>query len=231
MSSKENKLIREQEFRKIVKEQEKISRRIWSLGYEKLDVPIRHGWFKEIIITQNVERYKNRDAMLEIYKKVEKRFWGRTKEKAHDKWAHQTSQYFITKDFPTISKRVFNRLSYKAQLLCTPFQYRTEQKKLRTRFYINIPKGAYRIKYTRAYITHKRRIDPNLTSQYDYLENKLLNPEYFKLNRKYYGRWNDRWWKDDIMKRESKKIKKNLKALCRYDIDQIINNEIIWERN
>ena len=231
MSSKENKLIREREFRKIIKEQEEISNRIIKLGYIKLKEPIKHGWFKEIIITQNVERYKNKDAMLEIYGKVQKKFWGRTKEKAHKKWIHETSQYLITKDFPTISRKTFNKLSDKAKALCTGFQYRTKDRNLRIRYYINIPKGAYRIKFTRAYITHRKRIDPELESRYKYLENKLLTKEYYCLSQKHYSWTYDKWSKNEVMKNQSQKIKNSIKQLYRYDIDEIIKDKIIWEKN
>ncbi|NQX84833.1 MAG: hypothetical protein HRT67_02830 [Flavobacteriaceae bacterium] len=110
------------------------------MGYIELKKPIRHGWFKEIIITHKVERYKNKAAILEVYDKIEKIFWGRTKEEAQKKWLHQTSKHLIYKDFPTTSKRQFNKLSFRAQCMYTPFYYKNERKKLKLRFYIRISK-------------------------------------------------------------------------------------------
>lgn len=73
------------EVRGIWKRQREILKELRELGYKKLDKPIRNGWFKEIVITHKIELYKNQDAILEVYNKVEKMFWGRTKEEAQKK--------------------------------------------------------------------------------------------------------------------------------------------------
>lgn len=200
-----------------------------NLGYIELDKPVRHGWYKEIIIIQNVERYKNQEEIFELYKMVNKRFWGRTKEEADKKWFHQISKHLIYRDFPTISRKQYNKLSEKAQAMCTPFQYRTERKKLRVRFYIRIPKGAYRIRYKRAYFTKVKIIDPLLESELDRLDQRLERREYYKISP-YYNSY--RWW-DDVQHRESEKrrVKQQLKALRNCPIEDIIQEKIKWERN
>jgi len=220
---------RQKEVRSILEERYEIWEKQRALGYRKLNTPIRHGWYKEIIIVQNVERYKNRNAILEIYAKVEKCFWGRTKEEAERKWLNETSKYLINKEIPTLSRRQFNKLSDAAQRMCIPFQYYTERKKLRLRFYVNIPKGAYRIKFSRAYITHSKRIDPYLESQDALIEQKLLKNGYFEADRKQY-KWKD-CWNFNSYKQEKLKMKRELKSLKKYAISAIINEEIAWERN
>jgi len=159
-----------------------------------------------LIITENVSRYKNEKYIREVYDRVEKKVWAQTKEEADRKWKHQTSKYYISKDIPTISKRQYNRLSDQAKKLCVPFQYYTEKKRIRTRFYIKIPKGAYKIKFTRAYVTHSRRIDPKLQSERIY--------------------WDWPKWREN-----TKEIKIRLRALKHAPIQKIINEEISWERN
>ncbi|MEL6810455.1 MAG: hypothetical protein AAFP76_03855 [Bacteroidota bacterium] len=214
----------------------KRKREIWAeqraLGYKKLEKPIRHGWFKELVITHQIERYKHKDHILEVYEKLEKRFWGRTKEEAAHKWHHCTSRYLLHKDIPTISRRQFNKLSSGAQQLCIPFQYYTKRKKMKIRFYINIPKGAYKIKFSRAYVTHTRRIDPALES-----ENALLNQykykrgyyEIYKKGDKYYWDW--KFWEAMEKERRERNIKRTLRGLKNYSIETILNEEISWERN
>ncbi len=199
------------------------------LDYIELKKPIRHGWFKEIIITHKVERYKNKAAILEVYDKIEQIFWGRTKEEAQKKWLHQTSKHLIYKDFPTLSKRQFNKLSFKAQCMCTPFYYKNECKKLKLRFYIRIPKGAYRIKYTRAYITHSKRIDPLLESESALLAQKLLKSGYYQANEKLHN-WKDDWHFSEG-KKEKLKTKRALKSLKKHAIEEILNENISWEIN
>lgn len=194
-----------------------------NLGLIKLEKPIRHGWFKELIITNHVERYKNQQYIKEVYAIVEKRVWAKTKDKAQEKWYHQTSKYLIDKEIPTINKRQYNRLSDGAKRLCTPFQYYTERKKLRTRFYINIPKGAYNIKFTRAYITYRYKIDQNLEQEYAFLWNKLLNNGLYEAEKKLFP-WKDKW-SIDMKEKEERKIKK----LKKHNITDIVNEEITWE--
>lgn len=115
--------------------------------------------------------------------------------------------------------------------MCTVYSYRTEDKKLRKRFYVRIPKSAYRIKYTRAYITHSKRIDPALESVDALLDNKLLKNGYYETNLKL-GGWNYRkdWLTEDYQK-DKLKAKKQLKALQNYPIAAILNGKVTWERD
>lgn len=215
--------------RRIWKRRSEVWKKMRGLGYIELKKPIRHGWFKEIIITHKVDRYKNKAAILEVYDKIEKIFWGRTKEEAQKKWLYQTSKHLIYKDFPTISKRQFNKLSFKAQCMCIPFYYKNERKKLKLRFYIKIPKGAYRIKYTRAYITHSKRIDPILEREAALLEQQLLKSGYYEADQKL-NRWKDYWNLSDLEK-EKLKTERTLKSFKKYAIEDILNENILWEIN
>jgi hypothetical protein len=219
-----------------LKEVRRLQNRQWDiwklqreLGYIKLKEPIRHGWYKEIIITERIERYKNKAAILEIYNKIQKYYWGRTKEEAEKKWQNQTSKHLIYKEFPTISKKQFNKLSFKAQCMCTAFQFRNENKKLRVRFYIRIPKGAYRIKHARAYITHRKRIDPELIREDDFIKSQFNKKGYYNI----YEAMNA--WKDDWnlthFKQEKLKTKRHLKALKKYALEDVLNNKSSWENH
>ncbi|WP_405205218.1 hypothetical protein [Aquimarina sp. LLG6339-5] len=220
---------RQKEIRRIQKRQRKICEEQRNLGYIKLEKPIRHGWFKESVITKNVEKYKNQKYIEELHKKLEKSFWGRTKEEAEKKWLQETSKYLINKELPTISRRSFNKLSDGAQRMCIPFRYYTKDKKLKLRFYVNLPKGTYRIKFTKAYVTHSKRIDTQLESEDALLEQQLLKNGYFEEVQKQYN-WRDYW---QISKGRKEKLKTNskLRDLKKYKIQEIIKEEISWERN
>ncbi|CAL2082611.1 hypothetical protein [Tenacibaculum sp. 190524A02b] len=215
------------EVRSIWKRQREIAFEKRNLGYVKLDKPIRHGWFKEIVITQNIERYKSKEHILELYNVIEKRYWGKSKAHANKLWFNQVSKYLIYRGFPTISKKQFNKLSYKAQKMCTVYSFRNEQKKLKHRFYIRIPKGTYKIKFTRAYVTHSKRIDPELESEYALLNRKLLKRGYYEAEQKLYG-YNDF---DFLCNNKSKrnKIKRELQNLKRYSINDVVNEEVSIE--
>ena len=219
---------RKKEVRKIYKRRRALWKEMRDLGYDKLDKPIRHGWVKEIIILRKVSRYKNEEAILEVFDKIEKSFWGRTKQEANQLWFDQVSKHLIYRDFPTLSKRQFNKLSEKAQNLCTPYRFKTWYKKWKIRFYIRIPKNAYKIKYTRAYITHRRRIDPELESEMALIEQQLLKPKYYNLdmvnfNRKYDYNWRHK----EILTKEKLKTKHQLKKLKNFDLNDIIKDEFL----
>ena len=220
---------RKKEIRHIRKRQAEIWEEQRNLGYKQLEKPIRHGWYKEVIITKNVEKYRNQQYILEVYEKLKKSCWGRTKEEAEKKWLLETSKYLINKELPTISRKSYNKLSDGAQRLCIPFQYYTEKKKLRLRFYVNLPKGTYRIKFTKAYITHSKRIDPLLESEDALLEQQLLKNGYFEEAQKEY-RWRDPW-KAPKSKKEKLKVNTTLRSLVKYHPQEIIEEEISWERN
>lgn len=218
-----------------LKEVRRIQHRIWdiqrekqALGYTKLKIPIRHGWYKELVITKRIARYKHQDAMLEIIAILEKHVWGRTKEEAETKWSERTSQHLIVKEIPTIRKRQFNKLSDVAKSLCVPFRFYVHKHKTKTRFYIKLPKGTYRIKYTRAYITHRRNIDPLLEQEQSYLEGLLLRSKYYEAEQKL-NPWKTSW--SYISRSQKAFINSKLKGLRNCEIQDIINEELSWEKN
>jgi len=207
MKSKKNKLLNK-EVRAINEELRLIWKQQQNLGYYKLEKPVRHGWFKELVITPNVERYKSEKAILEIYEQLENKYWGSSKDKATEKWQNQVSAYLIYKDLPTLSKKQFNKLSSKAQSMCVPYQFKNKNKKKKTRFYVKFPKATYSIKFRRAYITHRKRIDSALEKREAFLENKLKRQGYYEENEKEYG-YKCLW---SLKPRESRKqVKQELK--------------------
>lgn len=201
---------RKKEVRQIWKERRKICNEIRELPLIELEKPIRHGWYKEIVLTENLERYKSKKEVEEIFGILCTYYWGRTKKECEQHWDAQRSKHFIHRDVPTISKKQFNQLSSRAQRICTPFQYR-EEKRLRTRFYIRFPHNAYRIKFTRAYNTHRKMLDPNLESRLAVLENQLLKSGLYEVNKSI-CRWSrDYWWKDEEIHHERVKAKQELR--------------------
>ncbi|MFC5048598.1 hypothetical protein ACFSTE_08940 [Aquimarina hainanensis] len=206
-----------------------VYKEIYQLGYMPLEVPIRHGWFSELVLTTKLERYKNKEAILEVYQIIEKLYWGRTKEEATQKRLKESTKYMLHKNVTTISRRQYNQLSDAAKCLCIPFYYYTEQKKIRLRFYINFPSLVYRVKLTRAYVTHQKKINPALEAVCDLLEQQLLKNAYYALSQKG-NAWKDRWGTPTSKKRRQD-IKKGLKNLQRYTCKEIIDKEISWERN
>jgi len=211
MKPKHIKGKRAKEVRLIYKQLNAIRKQQRALGYYKLEKPIRHGWYKEIIITENVERYKNKKAIQEVYKKIEKQFWGKNKEDATKTWFKQVSKNLIYKDFPTLSHKQFNKLSDKAKKLCVVYRFKDANKKIRTRFYVKIPKGAYRIRFKRAFVTHRQKIDPKLEQAKDLLWQQLIKNGYYEEHQKIYNYKDD--WKLNPIHKSRKQIKSALKNI------------------
>jgi hypothetical protein len=223
---------RRSETRRIEKKRNQLYRELRNLGYEKLENPIRHGWYRELIITEDVWSYKNAEAILEIYKKIIPAQWGITKEKAQREWDKQCSLFMISRDKPTISTKQFRKLSDAAKHFCVVFRYKTPRGKKKTRFYVNFPKGCIQFQFRRAYITHRRKIDPNLISEIAFLESQLRKKGYYNLYREIHS-W-DPWWDEwiDIERRKrERKIKENLKLLKRESVEDLMKDNIVWEIN
>lgn len=212
MKPKNRKELREKEIRKIHKRLDEISKEERNLELIKLDEPYRHGWFKELIITNNIDKYSNKEYIEEVYRLVEKKVWAKTKEEAEKKWKHQISKHLISKDIPSINRKQYNKLSVEAKELCIPFQYYTEKKKLRTRYYIKIPKGAYKIKFTRAYVTHTRNIDTKLQRERILLFQKLERKGYYEAEKKLFP-WKSDWPNFRESRQEAKKKVRMLKKI------------------
>ncbi len=220
---------KEKEFRKILKRQYELYKAIRDLGYIKLEEPIRHGWYRELVITHGISKYKHAEEYLEVYNKIQTDFWGKTKEKAQEAWDRKCSLYMLSKDKPTISKKQFNRLSDEAKHICVPFRYKTRSRNWKTRFYVNFPKGCTKIKFTKAYITHRKRIDPNLQSELNFLQGELLKPKLYELDSKgYWNRW-DRMSKSFKRKNEAHRVKERLSKfrnkVINDDLERVMNNE------
>ncbi|MFD2567384.1 hypothetical protein [Pseudotenacibaculum haliotis] len=220
---------REKEILRIEKRQRELYKQLFELGYEKLENPIRHGWYRELIITKDVWTYKNAEEILEVYQKIVPMYWGATKEKARRVWDKKCSLFMISRDKPTISKKQYNKLSDKAKKYCVVFKYKTLHGNSKTRFYVNFPKACSRFQFKRAYITHRKRIDPEMISELTLLDQKLLRDGYYKLNMGgYWNRWN-RIDKAIEIKKETRKVKQKLKSFK----GKISNKEKekLWEVN
>lgn len=226
------KAIRKKEVRQIQKRIHILYRKLWELGYEKLDQPIRHGWYRELVITNDVQFHKKANAILEIYELITRCYWGFTKEKAQREWDKKSSLYMIGIDKPTLSIKQYYRLSDQAKSFCKVFRYKTITGKRKTRFYVNFPKGCMKFQFTRAYITHRKIIDPEMISELKFLESKLNSREYYDVYKGMDG-W-DTWGATQMAyetEKRERKQKKNIRMLKNESIEDLMKDKISWEIN
>ena len=232
MKPPHKKAKKEKEFRKILKRQQELYKQRHELGYIKLKEPIRHGWFKVMELTPFVEQYKNADAIKEVFDKITTSYWGATKEKAEQYWDKERTRYMLVKDKPTISKRSFRKLSEKAKELCVFFRYKNEYTGQRGgRFYVNLPKGSFEVRFRRSYITHRKIIDPAIESEIAQLDNVLLQPGLYELNKRgYWFRWS-RMDRSFERKAETHRVKERLMSYRNTIISEGLKEKIVWELN
>lgn len=218
---------RKKEVRKLFKEKRRLCQESWDLGYRKLDKPIRHGWYKEMALTPQLERYKCKPEIEEIAQKFSITIWGRTKEEAEKKWNDCRSKHLIYNGIPTLSPKSYRKLSEKAQRYCTVFFFKCE-KKWRRRYYVRIPKLAYKIKFSRAYVTHSKIIDPAIEERLDLIEQQFLKAGWYEAASIHFS-YRCRWQIDKI-KKDRKNCRSTLRQYKNASLQEA-ENELIWERN
>ncbi len=218
---------RKKEIRKLRKEQRDLYAKSRALGYRKLEKPIRHGWYIELTILPQIERYRFKPQIEEILKKLEKRYWELTKEQAKKKWDSAESKHLIYKDIPTLSPKSYRKLRDKAQGHCRVFFFK-EDKKLKRRYYVRIPKNAFKISFKRAYTTHSKIIDPLIEERLDLIQQQFEKKGWFGAAKTGHNYWK-RWGVGPI-KKKRKQAKRELKKHRYTSIDRI-KKQYEWERN
>ena len=219
------KAYREKEVRKLFNERHDLYQKHIDLGYKKLDKPIRHGWYKELVLMPQLERYKFKPEIEEIYKKLDIRFWGRTKAIAQEKWDKSQSNYLIYKNVPTLSPRSYRKLSEKAKRHCTSFVYMVDKKRC-IRYYVRIPRHAYKVKFKRAYTTHSKIIDPAIMERLDLIEQQLNKHGWYGITP--YGSFNYKYkWETVGTKKERKRQRRKLNS-HRYTSMEEVKEKLIY---
>ncbi len=219
---------RKKEVRRLNKERRQLYQKHFDLGYRKLEKPIRHGWYKELVILPQIERYKFKPEIEEIVKKLDRYVWGRTKEEAQKKWDKLQSNHLIFRNIPTLSPKSYRKLSEKAKRHCTAFTFIVDKKRYH-RYYVRIPKHAFKVKYKRAYTTHSKIIDPNIMERLDLIEQQLNKPGWYGVTPDGSFSYKCRWNVDNT----KKKRKQTKSTLLKYKNASLreAQNELKWERN
>lgn len=218
---------KKKEVRKLEKESWELYKKLRELGYRKLEKPIRHGWYKELILTPQLERYKFKPEVEEIIAKLERQIWGRTKEEAQKRWDCQVSKHMIYRNVPTLSPKSYRKLSDKAKRLCTVFVF-YEQKKMRRRYYVRIPKHAYKVKFRRAYTTHSKIIDPSIIERLALIDQQFHKKGWFNYAYPY-----NRYYYRDVYKDIRKERQQSRISLQKHTNTSLneVQNELKWGKN
>ena len=194
---------RQKQLRKVDKRLQEVWVKQRELGYKKLEKPIRHGWFKEVVLTPKIERYRNYEHMIAAFKQCKAQIWGADKGKAEANWYTHVRGHQIYGSFRLISRKAYNKLSVSVQKFFHKYEYIDFWGRTLHVYYLQIPKECYRVKFSKAYVTHTRIIDPLLESEHAVLEAFHEKKEYYNLHAKRWNR-NKRWLRKYVFNHEEK---------------------------
>jgi hypothetical protein len=222
---------RQKQLRKVDKRLREVWEKQRELGYRKLEKPIRHGWFKEVVLTHKIERYRNYEHIIAAFKKCKVQIWGADKGKAEANWYKSVRRFEIYKNFQLISPKAYNKLPISVQKLFHKYEYINYWGKTRYKYYVQIPKECYRVKFSKAYVTHSRIIDPLLESEHAVLEAFHEKKEYYNLHAKKwnkYKRWDRKYVFNPEKKAKRRKTHATLSCLKGKSL-AIIEKEESWQ--
>ncbi|WP_298509739.1 hypothetical protein [uncultured Kordia sp.] len=220
---------------KHLRQVEKRLREIWELqrelGYKKLKTPIRHGWFKEVVLTSKIERYRNYEHIIAAFKRAKAQIWGADKGKADAKWYKGVERHEIYGSFKLISRKAYNKLPVGVQKLFRVYVYINRLGKRRYKYYLQIPKECYRVKFTRAYVTHSKIIDPLLESEEALLKAIREKAGYYNLYAKEWNSWKRGMKKHEYIPRkrgERRRTNALLNQLNGFSV-AVQKDELLWQ--
>lgn len=217
MRSQNTIIQRESHARKIHKELNKLYQAKFNLALIPLDKPVRHGWFKYLVLREDVARRKDAAVFQEILDVCGRCVWGRDKPKADEEWERyqKADRDWQWAGLAWITKKMINRLSPKAKQYFVEYEWKwTPWEGSIKRYYCHVPKYFYVPTYEKAYVTHLQAVDSELESQIAHLENQLLGDDLYVYSRYARNNWPSKWWKQKEARRGRRKARM---FLNRYD--------------
>lgn len=175
--------VRAKEVRELIQERDQLYEAKYSLGYVKLAKPIRHGWFKHLELRDDIIRRMDAHVFQEILDKCGYDLWANDKVQLEKVWVrfHNRNNQVSYPGIRKISARVYRKLSVKAKKWFVGFDwYWSPNEGHVRRYYCRVPRYYFKIAYTKAYITKKQIIDPEIESRLKEIDEMLQNDEYIK---------------------------------------------------
>jgi len=196
--------------------------------YIKLEKPIRHGWYKHLILREDIARRKDAYIYQEILDRCGADIWGSTKKQADKNW-DQYNQRSVRWQFPGLEYLDAEKLvgmSPKARLWFEGYDWKWKfSSGYVKRYYCKVPRYYFVVAYTKAYITKKQIVDPDLVSKIDGLENRLLQNKYYRLKKENVGR-HSRWGPFNYNRRKRKRCNDQLRNYDEQSFDYWISGAV-----
>ena len=200
------------EFKRLEKECIALWKIKGNLGWYELEKPIRNGWYKQLTLRADISRRKDAWIFESVIKVAGMTAWGRDKKMADKIWLENLRrsdfQFYQYPGMKSIDKKVYQKLIPKVQACFIPVNHGSSY--YYDHYYNSIlPTWYFETTYERAFITHRRILDPDLDSRMDELENMFEGKKYYHLRMIGNYHWNTR-----CRRIERKRVKM---ALANYD--------------
>ena len=196
---------REKEVRALKKERDKLYRALRELGYVSLEKPLRYGWYKHLVLRDDIARRKDAAIFQEILDVCGNDVWGRDKKQVEKSWDRENriNKYLQFPGFKMIEKIEFNKLSVKAKQWFDGYDWHwSVGYGFVKRYHCQVPGYYFKITYTKAFITKKRVVNPRIEKRIEEINEKLSTNEYYKYAINHY-----KWISSFYHKRERQKAK------------------------
>jgi hypothetical protein len=184
----------EKEYKAVVRERDKVRGLIYDLGYTKLDIPLRHGWYYEMVLDPALEDNPKYKEAYEYVMGQDPYIWGKDKKSALESFAKSNSNVDFKNHFLLVGQKDFNRFPDKMHSLCNIHIYSVEEygkKKKVQCFKLKIPSNYITFKYKKAFVTHRKNLDPTLESRLTELQNLLISAKLYNHHSIGSGSWQD----------------------------------------
>ncbi|MEN7550731.1 hypothetical protein AAG747_22615 [Rapidithrix thailandica] len=209
-NSIENKyLIRARKARVLHKQIERLSIAQQKLGYVRLEKPVRHGWFKHLVLRQDIANREDAAVFQEIVKIAAKWIWGRDKPHVNKEWerAAENNKLFQFPGFKFIEKDRYKLLSGKAKKYFKEYElYWSPWLGSVKAYYCLVPSYYFVPGYTKAYLTHRKVIDGELERRIAELEVQLNQRELYPYSL-YAGGYPGKWARVNYHRKQRRRIK------------------------
>lgn len=219
---------REKRIIAIDRELKKLYKAWYSLGYKKLDKPIRNGWIKHLILREDVARRKEAHVLQEIINRCGAELWGSTKHQADKNWQryHSSHKNDRVKDgLELLFGEKLVGMSKKARMYFDGYDWKwMTYRGYVKRYYCKVPRHYFETTYSRSFIRAVQIRDPELERQMAELESEYFKDELYKHRIRFEGKWNPIPYR--YHRRKRKRMKDQLKKYDEMDFDYWVNKPL-----
>lgn len=221
---------RQKEARRLMREMRKLWKARQDLGYIELDKPVRHGWFKHLTLRDDIARRKDAPVFRRVLELSGIEIWGRDKQHADKLWKSRQNRNGVVQ-YPgmrKLSQKHFKRLSPRVAKWYEGFEwhYRVGEGNTK-RYYCRVPSYFFVPTYTKAYITKRQIVDPDIESRLSEIDRILTSNEYYGLYEwNYWHRRNDKPF--NFHRRLRHRVKNALADYDEANFDRQVYQKIDW---